>query len=397
MQRILLIEGTRQITDAVQTALDERFPDHQMDFLLSNDLPDNVASIDWPVYDFVLVNCPHELDPALGVLCQVKQIADAPIIIVLTRSVETGTLAIQSGADDYFHYESSISELPAKLEAQIELQSMLQQYPLDLTGYKIHDVIHDADNAVIYRALQLAEARTVAIKRFKYVLTVLPTEIIEKLTQSLDKKTQVKHPGVVDIESVGMTTDAFYLIMEYILGADLKQILESHGKPPLPQAIIWFIEITKALAAIHDSGLLHRDLKTSNILLRDDGSLALMDYGVEKSLLIETGFIAEDEIFCTPYYVSPERITGEACTAATDIYSLGIIFYELLMGEKPFDANSLTELMTKHVIESVPELPDDLKHYQAILNGMLEKLPEYRYHHCQDILQDLLQIDSEAA
>lgn len=389
MQRILLLEGKRALTDAVKSVLDDRFPEHHIDFMLTSQVPEQFEQIDWASYDFVLVNCPFSLDPSLQRLCEIKQFPNSPIILVLSRSESIGQSAILAGADDFFYYDDSVSELAAKLEAQIELQDYIQHYPLKLSNCKIHDVIHDADNAVIYRASMLPHGKLVAIKRFKYDLLSLPQQTIEKLSNSLTKKMAVKHSGVVSIEKAGMTEEAFYLVMEYVPGADLKHILDSHGTPPLTQSLEWFGEIALALNAIHQAGLLHRDLKTSNILLRKDGTLALTDYGVEKRLLIDTGFLTEDEIFCTPYYVSPERITGEPCTMATDIYSLGVIFYELLLGKKPFDAGSLTELMTKHVLEPVPRLPEHLSQYQALLDGMLEKLPEYRFADVGAVLEQM--------
>lgn len=389
MQRILLLEGKRALTDTVKAVLDERFPEHHMDFMLSADLPRKYAQIHWANYDFVLVNCPFSLDSSLHRLCDIKQLPNSPIILVLSRSESIGQRAMLAGADDFFCYDDSVSELAAKLEAQIELQDYLKRYPLRLLDCKIHDVIHDAENAIIYRASFLPENKTVAIKRFKYHLLSLPTQTIETLSHSLAKKMAVKHIGVVAIEKTGMTDDAFYLVMEYLPGTDLKRILDSHGTPPLTQALEWFGEIALALNAIHQADLLHRDLKTSNILLRKDGTLALTDYGVEKRLLIDTGFLTEDEIFCTPYYVSPERITGEPCTAATDIYSLGVIFYELLLGQKPFDAASLTELMAKHVLAPIPRLPEHLSPYQTLLDGMLDKLPEYRFANVQEVVKQL--------
>lgn len=379
MPHILLLEGKRALTDEVKSVLDDRFPSYHMDFMLTSQLAEQFGQTDWSSYDVVLVNCPFSLDPSLQRLCEVKQFPNSPIILVLSRSEAIGQSAVAAGADDFFYYNDSVSELAAKLEAQIELQAYIQRYPLVLPHCKIQHVIHDADNAVIYRASVLPDAKPLAIKRFKYDLSSLPQKTIEKLSSSLTKKMAVKHPGVVSIEKTGMTDEAFYLAMEYVPGADLKRILDSHGTPPLTQSLEWFGEIALALNAIHQAGLLHRDLKTSNILLRKDGTLALTDYGVEKRLLIDTGFLTEDEIFCTPYYVSPERITGEPCTRATDIYSLGVIFYELLLGKKPFDAASLTELMTKHVLAPVPRLPEHLSRYQALLDGMLEKLPEYRF------------------
>ena len=148
----------------------------------------------------------------------------------------------------------------------------------------------------------------------------------------------------------------------------------------------------EAVGAIHQAGLLHRDLKISNILLKDDGTLALTDYGIEKSLLIDIGCLDEDEIYCTPYYVSPERVTGNCCTKASDIYSLGVIFYELLTGEKPFDSVSLVDLMKMHILAPVPALPKSLSQYQLFLEKLLAKCPDQRFENTGQILESLQNI-----
>ncbi|MGV6810580.1 MAG: serine/threonine protein kinase [bacterium] len=407
MQKIIIIEEHISLTRALLVKLERHFPAAHYQYWSFVQWSAQAKQLNWGDYDLILLSCVQTLIQQQHYLMQWQQQQSInvfrPIIIFLAHDYQSNPnnieqTILQMGADDIFYNNNSVSDLVAKLEEQRETQLFLQRYPLQLDDYKIQGVIHDSENAVIYQAIRLHQPyHSVAIKRFKYDLGNLPIQTIESLSYSLAKKANVKHYGVVQIENAGMTPEAFYLVMEYVAGADLKRIMDSHGTPPLTQAFAWFIEITEALAAIHDTGLLHRDLKTSNILLRADGSLALTDYGVEKSVLIDTGFLGENEIFCTPYYVSPERITGEACTTATDIYSLGIIFYELLTGKKPFDGNSLTELMTQHVLAPIPQLPEHLSAYQSLLEGMLDKLPEYRFNDCHKILAQLKQPMTDVA
>lgn len=407
MQKIIIIEEHIGLTQALSVKLKHHFPAAHYNYWSFVQWSTQAEQLNWGDYDLILLSCVQTLIQQRHYLVKWQKQQPTgihqPIVIFLAHYHQAHQhnmeqTVLQMGADDVFYNNNSVSDLVAKIKEQRETQLFLQRYPLQLNHYKIQGVIHDSENAVIYRAIRLNKPHHyVAIKRFKYDLVNLPIQTIETLSNSLAKKSNVKHYGVVQIENAGMTSEAFYLVMEYVAGADLKRIMDSHGTPPLTQAFAWFIEITEALAAIHDTGLLHRDLKTSNILLRADGSLALTDYGVEKSVLIDTGFLGENEIFCTPYYVSPERITGEACTTATDIYSLGIIFYELLTGKKPFDGNSLTELMTQHVLAPIPQLPEHLSAYQSLLEGMLDKLPEYRFNDCHKILAQLKQPMTDVA
>ena len=113
--------------------------------------------------------------------------------------------------------------------------------------------------------------------------------------------------------------------------------------------------------------------------MRKDGSLALTDYGVSNRILLDSGFIVENELYCSPHYVSPEQITGDACTKASDIYSLGVIFYELLTGMKPYFASESYALMMHHVMAPVPTLPDELCQFQGLINKMMAKNPDDRF------------------
>lgn len=387
-RNFLLIEGQNPIRKDVQNLLEERFYDLKMSSYSIDECREKYDSIPWTDYDLVLINCPYELDEGFAKLTAIKCMKQAPMVMVLTQSQIVADKTLQAGADNVYLHDDSLSDMAFKVENLLELKTMLKQYPFDVDAYQVHEVIHDSDDAIIYRATYQNKI-PVAVKRFKYNLSELEPKLIHRLKVELESSVSLKHSGLVDFITYGISDHAFYLTMEYVNGGDLKSILETQGIPELPQAINWFTEIVNAVGAIHQSGLLHRDLKTFNILLKDDGSLALTDYGVEKNLLIAVGCLDEDEIYCTPYYVSPERVTGNCCTKASDIYSLGVIFYELLTGEKPFDAASLVDLMTMHVLAPIPALPDDLQQYQGFLEKLLAKCPDQRFANIDEILKSL--------
>lgn len=386
--KFLLIEGKNSIREDVQVLLNKRF--HALDIVIYTTAycQEHFNNIAWEDFNLVLINCPYSIDESFSKLTAIKLLQNSPMVLVLTQSQTVADKVLQAGADNVFLHNNCLSDLAYKVENLLELKQYLTQYPFTASDYQVHEVIHDTDDAIIFRASYKGKV-AVAVKRFKYNLSTLKPNLIYRLKAGLKSSVDLKHSGLVNVMTFGISDHALYMTMEYVEGGDLKSILDTHGVPPLTQSLGWFVEITEAIGAIHRAGLLHRDLKTSNILLKDDGTLALTDYGVEKQLLIDVGYIAEDEIFCTPYYVSPERVTGNCCTEASDIYSLGIIFYELLTGDRPFNATSLLDLMKMHILAPVPKLSSELEQYQNFLESMLAKCPDQRLSSADEVLSKL--------
>jgi len=268
---------------------------------------------------------------------------------------------------------------------------LLAQYPLALPGYQYVDTLHESDNAIILLA-QDTNGTAVVIKRFKFDASHLAQDLIDEFILESKALALVAYPGLVQPLEAGIASGALYMIMEYVPGITLRRRLATAGTPPLAQALQWFEEIALALGVIHGIGLLHQDLKTSNIIVRHDQSLALLDFGLETRLLVASGFLREDEIYCTPYYISPERIIGDPPDERTDLYALGVILYELLVGHKPYESNTLAELLKKHALAPIPLLPDELSAYQPLINGLLAKFPENRLQSADTITQLLQEI-----
>jgi serine/threonine protein kinase len=164
--------------------------------------------------------------------------------------------------------------------------------------------------------------------------------------------------------------------MEFLGGGDLKQRIKKGVKEE--QAVRYVKQIASALSRIHDVGILHRDLKPGNIMLRADDSVALIDFGLARRMRLRMELTDEGEIFGTPYYMSPEQGHGAAVDHRSDIYSLGVIFYELLTGQKPFRADTAMGIIYMHAQAPIPLLSSRLSRYQAVLNMMLAKDPDDR-------------------
>jgi serine/threonine protein kinase len=165
--------------------------------------------------------------------------------------------------------------------------------------------------------------------------------------------------------------------MEYLPLGDLRQRMRAGVVPR--EALRLGVAIARALASVHAAGVLHRDLKPGNIMLRPDGSVALIDFGLSKDTALALDVTATGAIFGTPHYMSPEQGHAETIDARSDLYSLGVILYELLTGEKPFHADNPMAIVYKHRKEPIPRLPERFAAVQPVLDRLLAKEPAHRY------------------
>ncbi len=309
-------------------------------------------------------------------------VADYELLITNEKRVEKDFN--RKGAELIFW--RALSDLSAKIDVFLQLRRYLLKYPLVLPNWTLIEVLHDSDEAVIYKA-EDSRGKLAVIKRFKFKPSNLSEGAVQKFLFHIEKQCSLRSKGLVRFYEGGVSDQAFYLVMEYMKHGTLRQSLNSCGDVlPQTHALEWFYEIVLALDVVHKAGLIHRDLKIDNIMLRGDGTLALMDYGVSKRILLDAGFVIESELHCSPHYVSPEQISGDACTQSSDIYSLGVIFYELLTGHKPYFAVEAYELMMHHVMAPVPVLPEELNEFQPILDKLMAKDPADRFTSVLDVI-----------
>jgi serine/threonine-protein kinase PpkA len=199
----------------------------------------------------------------------------------------------------------------------------------------------------------------------------------ERFLQEYEIAHRPHHSSIVRCHELGVADDHAYLAMEYFPEGDLRRRMRS-GMSPV-DALDIAAQIAGALAALHEAGALHRDLKPGNVLMRAAQRIALSDFGLAKHAAIDLEITDPGIIFGTPHYMSPEQGHGEAVDERSDLYSLGVILFEMLAGEKPFtDANPMA-IIYKHRHQPVPRLPSAVLQWQPIVERLLAKRPADRY------------------
>ena len=212
-------------------------------------------------------------------------------------------------------------------------------------------------------------------------------QTFERFLQEYEIAKQLHHANIVRCHELGIADDHAYLSMEYFPDGDLRRRLRLGVTAE--EALALSIQITRALRALHQAGALHRDLKPGNVLMRGADKIALTDFGLAKQLAMDLEMTDPGLIFGTPHYMSPEQGHGQEIDARTDLYSLGILLYEMLVGEKPYTDSNPMAIIYKHRHSPIPRLPEELTLLQPLIDRLLAKLPGDRYDSALDAEQAL--------
>jgi serine/threonine protein kinase len=207
----------------------------------------------------------------------------------------------------------------------------------------------------------------------------------DRFLREFDLIGHVSHPNVVDIYDLCVADDKAFIAMEYCSRGSLKRRIQAGMSSD--QAVEYMLQVAGALDAMHAAGIAHRDLKPTNVMFREDGSLALIDFGLAKEAHLKGEITGSGEIFGTPYYMSPEQGHGEQADERADIYSLGVIFYEMLTGEKLFVGENAMAVIFQHARQPVPRLPHVVKRFQPMVDKMLAKKPADRFQSVNELIE----------
>jgi serine/threonine-protein kinase PpkA len=248
---------------------------------------------------------------------------------------------------------------------------------MKIPGYTIERQIGQGGMAMVYYAIQESLGRPVALKVMN-PLFADSAEFSQRFVNEGRMLAAARHSHIVTIYDIGISdTGLHYISMEYVDGGDLQQRIR-HGLPP-ETALEYVITLSSCLTTAHAVRIVHRDIKPVNILFRHDGTLLLTDFGVAKQLTTIEELTATGNMVGSPHYLSPEQALGRPIDGRSDIYSLGIVLYEMLVGVRPFEGSSAIDVALKHINSPLPRLPHGLEHFEPLLEKMTAKNPDNRF------------------
>jgi len=256
---------------------------------------------------------------------------------------------------------------------------------IKIPGFRIERFIAEGGMASVFLAVQVSLHRSVALKILKKFDS---PEHAERFLREGRTIASLNHRNIITIHDIGVIGDRHYISMEYLDGGSLRERIDT--RMPGSDILDLMESICSCLDFVHRKGIIHRDIKPSNILFHTDGTAKLTDFGIAKQLNSDQDLTIDGSAFGSPYYISPEQAEGHKLDGRADIYALGIIFYEMLTGKKPFAEKSHLETILAHLTHPIPKLPKAYSKYQVLLEHMIAKAPGDRAASAKELL-DLIQ------
>jgi len=398
--RILLIDDDEDLRNLLSRYIRSQWSDAEIEAYdpLERDLPE--ATFALGSYDVVVLDYMLGRGDGLEWLKVLKQRTDCPKILFLTGAGNEiiAVRAMKAGADDYQRKQeltrekliASIRELtanPVERTVSPDLAARLEGHNLGakvrIPGIKVLHLIGEGGTARVYLASRENDDEPLVVKILRQEI-VLNQKALERFMEEYSLVERIQSRHVARIYGHGNYQSHAYLVMEFFEGGDLNKRLGGKAVAP-SEALKFFRELMFALGDIHEKGILHRDLKPQNLMFRQDGSLAIVDFGIAKNIAAadRTG---AGEVLGTPRYMSPEQVQGRALDLRTDIYSAGVLLYQMLTGRHMFDGETAMEVAMHHLNTEPPPLPAGLADYERLMEKLVEKDREARFRNADEVI-----------
>jgi FixJ family two-component response regulator len=396
--RFLIIDDDADYRQVLRYHLEVEWPDAVVDEHQPSSAGSIAATLELTGVDLVLLGHPLHAHERLQLLLELRARRDCPPVLLFAADSDEflAVDALKAGAANFFPKDR------VKHQRLIEVvRGELRVRRLDATGELLagHKVLSGArkrrvvaklyagDLSSVYLAETEDGTERLALKVLRHVPDVGGGRLFDRFLQEYEVIARVRHANVVRIFDLGVADDHAYIAMEYLGAGSLAERLRQALAPET--AAEYTRQIAGALAAIHAAGILHRDLKPANIMFRDDGSLALIDFGLAKQMRLHAAITGTGQIFGTPYYMSPEQGHAEPTDERSDLYSLGCILFEMLTGERPFTASSPMGVIYRHAHAPRPRVSRALTHFQPLLDRLLAVDRFERYQSAGELLAAL--------
>src|SRR6267142_146070 len=398
--RILLIDDDPDLRNLLGHYIKQRWPDWTIDEY--DPLERNFPDAKYPLggYDVIILDYMLGRGDGLDWLQRLKQRADCPKILFLTGAGNEiiAVRAMKAGADDYQRKQeltrekllTSLHELTAGVKEKTlspELAARAEGHSLGakirIPGIKVLRLIGEGGMARVYLASREGDDEPLVVKILRR--EILANKLaLARFMEEYEMVERIQSRHVARIYGHGNSEEHAYLVMEFFEGGDLHKRLTGTTMDPR-DALRIFRELMFALGDIHEKGILHRDLKPQNLMFRQDGTLAILDFGIAKDIAA-VDRTHQGEVLGTPRYMSPEQVQGRALDLRTDIYSAGVLLYQMLTGRHLFDGDTAIEVAMQHLNTAPPTLPEHLERYQRLLDKLLEKDREARSRNADEVI-----------
>ena len=257
--------------------------------------------------------------------------------------------------------------------------------------YQIIKTIGEGGMANVYLAYDTILDRNVAVKVLRGDLAT-DEKFVRRFQREALSASSLSHPNIVEVYDVGEDNGSYYIVMEYIDGKHLKQLLKKRGNLTLTEVVDIMLQVTDGMSAAHDSYIIHRDIKPQNIMILENGLIKITDFGIAMALN-STQLTQTNSVMGSVHYLPPEQASGKGATIQSDVYSMGILMYELLTGSLPFKGDNAVEIALKHIKESVPSVKELLPNIPQSIDNIIMKATaknvKNRYQDAKEMHDDL--------